>query len=60
MTQLLDNPVPQANRLAPWLERARQARVVESRGRVAQLIGLVIESEGPLAALGEVCRIDSR
>lgn len=41
------------------LERVRQARGVENRGRVAQLIGLVIESEGPLAAVGEICRIES-
>ncbi|MBI3416273.1 MAG: FliI/YscN family ATPase [Verrucomicrobia bacterium] len=41
------------------LNRARQTKVLESRGRVVQLIGLVIESEGPLAAMGEVCRIES-
>ncbi len=50
-------PVP--NRLTHALQRARQARVVDSRGRVVQVIGLVIESEGPLAAVGEVCRIES-
>jgi flagellum-specific ATP synthase len=33
--------------------------MLENRGRVVQLIGLVIESAGPLAAVGEVCRIDS-
>ncbi len=48
-----------ANRLAHILERARTTRVLENRGRVVQLIGLVIESEGPLAAMGEVCRIES-
>ena len=47
------------HRIGHLLSRTRQARVVESRGRVAQLIGLVIESEGPLAAVGEVCRIES-
>lgn len=47
------------NRLAHLLGRARDARVLENRGRVVQLIGLVIESEGPLAAVGEVCRIES-
>jgi flagellum-specific ATP synthase len=41
------------------LQRARKTRVLESRGRVVQLTGLVIESEGPMAAVGEVCRIDS-
>lgn len=33
--------------------------MLENRGRVVQLIGLVIESEGPLCAVGEVCRIES-
>jgi flagellum-specific ATP synthase len=47
------------SRIANLLQQTRQARVVESRGRVVQLIGLVIESEGPLAAVGEVCRIES-
>jgi flagellum-specific ATP synthase len=46
-------------RLGNLLERARRARVLESRGRVVQLTGLVIESEGPLASVGEVCRIES-
>jgi flagellum-specific ATP synthase len=48
------------NRLARLLEKTRETRVVEARGRVAQLIGLVIESEGPLASVGEVCRIESQ
>jgi flagellum-specific ATP synthase len=48
-----------SNRIGNLLERTRQARVLESRGRVVQLTGLVIESEGPLASVGEVCRIES-
>lgn len=47
------------NRLENLLTQVQQARVVQSRGRVVQLIGLVIESEGPLAAVGEICRIES-
>ncbi len=46
-------------RLGQMLNRTRQACVLETRGRVEQLIGLVIESQGPPAALGELCRIDS-
>src|SRR4051812_26516962 len=53
------SPTPSQNRIAHLLERTREARVVENRGRVAQLIGLVIESDGPLAAVGEICRIES-
>ncbi len=33
--------------------------MIRNHGRVVQLIGLVIESEGPLAAVGEICRIES-
>ena len=46
-------------RVEAALRRVRGARVTEICGRVVQLIGLVIESEGPAAALGEVCRIQS-
>ena len=37
----------------------RETEVIRNHGRVVQLIGLVIESEGPLAAVGEICRIES-
>jgi flagellum-specific ATP synthase len=47
------------HRLRHALERVRQTRVTETCGRVVQVIGLVIESEGPVAAVGEVCRIES-
>ena len=49
----------QMNRLNNAIQRVREARVTETCGRVVQLIGLVVESEGPLAAMGEVCRIQS-
>lgn len=51
--------LPATNRLEHLLSRARQTRGVESRGHVVQLIGLVIESEGPVAAVGDLCRIES-
>lgn len=46
------------SRLEQVLQNTRRAPCMEKRGRVMQLIGLVIESEGPLAAVGELCRID--
>ena len=49
----------QTNRLRNAVERVRSARITETCGRVVQLIGLVVESEGPAAAVGEVCRIQS-
>jgi len=56
-----DQPVspPRQARLRHVLDRVRSARPVENSGHVTQVIGLVIESEGPLAALGDLCRIRS-
>jgi flagellum-specific ATP synthase len=51
-------PCP-TSRFDAALRSVRQARVTETCGRVAQVIGLVIESEGPIAGVGEVCRIES-
>ncbi|HPQ02151.1 MAG TPA: hypothetical protein PK183_02490, partial [Bacillota bacterium] len=33
---------------------------IKQRGRVAQVIGLVIESDGPHAQVGEICSIYPR
>ncbi len=52
-------PMPALGSIASALARVRKARPAEARGRVVQLIGLVVESEGPHAAVGEVCRIES-
>jgi flagellum-specific ATP synthase len=49
-----------SNRLEYALRRVRETPVAEAVGRVVQVIGLVIESQGPAAAVGEVCRIVSR
>ncbi|MHB1306826.1 MAG: FliI/YscN family ATPase [Limisphaerales bacterium] len=43
--------------LAAALTRVRRAVGACARGRVVQLIGLIIESEGPPAAVGELCHI---
>ncbi len=47
------------NRLETLARRVRETEVIRNHGRVVQLIGLVIESEGPLASVGEICRIES-
>ncbi len=46
-------------RLETALRRVRTASITRHHGRIVQLIGLVAESEGPLAAVGDVCRIES-
>jgi flagellum-specific ATP synthase len=53
------NPICSTNRLENLLRRVQETEVIRNHGRVVQLIGLVIESEGPLAAVGEICRIES-
>jgi len=50
---------PASTRLDHLLQRVQRTRLAENRGLVRQVIGLVIESEGPLVAVGEVCRIES-
>lgn len=50
---------PALNRVEAMLHRVREAPLLRNHGRVVQSIGLVVESEGPLAAVGEVCRIES-
>src|SRR5579862_4986219 len=59
MTTATNQPAGSTDRFARVIERARGLRPIESRGRVVQLIGLVIESQGPPAAIGEVVKIKS-
>ncbi len=47
------------SRIENLLRQVEQTRVIRNHGRVVQLIGLVVESEGPLAGVGELCRIES-
>jgi len=44
--------------LSASLERARGCRPMRHEGKVAQVIGLVVESFGPPASLGELAQID--
>ncbi|HVY69170.1 MAG TPA: FliI/YscN family ATPase [Verrucomicrobiae bacterium] len=48
-----------ARNVEHFLRRVRDTKVCQHRGHVTQIIGLIIESEGPLASVGEVCRISS-
>jgi flagellum-specific ATP synthase len=40
--------------------RLAGARLVQNCGRVTQMIGLVIETDGPMAAIGEICSIQQQ
>ncbi|HEY9855036.1 MAG TPA: flagellar protein export ATPase FliI [Stenomitos sp.] len=43
--------------LGPYLDRVAALDPVRQEGKVAQVVGLVVESFGPQASLGELCRI---
>jgi len=43
--------------LAPYLSRLDQLAAVRWKGRVTQVIGSLVESEGPFSAVGEICEI---
>lgn len=45
---------------ARYLEKIRSLDPVEYRGTVTQLIGMTIEASGPMAQIGDVCRIYSQ
>ena len=53
-------PSSVAKGLAQARSRLSDTRLVQNRGRVTQMIGLVIESQGPMASVGEICRIESQ
>jgi len=44
-------------RLSPYLERLESAFGLRWQGRVKQVVGSLIESEGPFCSVGEVCEI---
>jgi flagellum-specific ATP synthase len=48
------NPIPIASK---YLELLRQLDPVRVNGKVTQVIGLTVESEGPDASIGDVCYI---
>jgi FliI/YscN family ATPase len=46
--------------LASYLERARHVEPLPVMGRVVRTVGLLVESKGPRARVGELCEISSR
>ncbi|KYZ77294.1 EscN/YscN/HrcN family type III secretion system ATPase [Anaerosporomusa subterranea] len=43
-----------------YLESIRTAETIQMNGKITQIIGLLIESQGPLVQLGELCTIHPR
>lgn len=45
--------------LAPYLARLESCSTIRWRGRVKQVVGSIVESDGPFSSVGELCRIQS-
>ncbi|MCX6640549.1 MAG: flagellar protein export ATPase FliI [bacterium] len=46
-------------RFKPYFDRLDKCRLLVHRGRVDEIIGLVVHSIGPPVAVGEICKIES-
>ena len=55
----MSTPADSQGLLERFRERLRQDRPVQRVGRVVRVTGLIIESEGPNLAVGDVCEIHS-
>lgn len=44
-------------RIQEMLHRVQQTNTVEYSGRVSQVVGMAVESEGPVVKMGDVCKI---
>ncbi len=59
MINLVEELTPTPTLIQQARSRLRSSSLIELHGRVVQMIGLVIESRGPLSAIGNICRIES-
>jgi hypothetical protein len=59
MIKLVEDLTHVPARIQQARARLRAMPMVERHGRVIQMIGLVIESQGPMSAIGDICRIES-
>lgn len=59
MIKLVEDLNPASSLVERARTRLRGAPLVERHGRVVQMIGLVVESRGPMSAIGNICRIES-
>ena len=59
MIKLVDDSGTAPSLMEGARSRLRSLSLVERHGRVVQMIGLVIESRGPMSAIGDICQIES-
>ena len=50
-------PAPPSGVLAPYFHRLERGSTLRWQGRVLQVVGNLIESEGPFCSVGEACEI---
>src|SRR5262247_3054610 len=43
--------------LDPYLEALQSADLTPMRGRVVRVVGLLVESDGPRASVGDICQV---
>ena len=49
--------LPASFNFNPYLQAVNDSRPLALEGRVIKVVGLVIESDGPAASVGEICRV---
>ncbi|MDA1272997.1 MAG: FliI/YscN family ATPase [Verrucomicrobia bacterium] len=59
MIKLVDDSGAPPTLIEAARSRLRSVSLIERHGRVVQMIGLVIESRGPMSAVGDICQIES-
>tara|TARA_Y100001968_G_scaffold218499_1_gene201182 strand:- start:661 stop:2070 length:1410 start_codon:yes stop_codon:yes gene_type:complete len=59
MTHPTHNQLTPSRLIAKAQSGLDELELVKNRGKVVQIIGLVIESQGPRAAIGEICKLES-
>ncbi|MEK6795846.1 MAG: FliI/YscN family ATPase [Spirochaetota bacterium] len=59
-TPIADTPLLEkgTNRFSKYYEKVNHIPVIKTRGRVKDVVGLAIVSEGPVCNYGDMCRID--
>jgi len=51
------SPARSAERMDRWIAAVERCDPVDVRGRVTRVVGLLVESSGPAAAVGEICAL---
>ena len=53
----MSSPTPESFSLTRYIDKVEHVETIPASGRVVRVVGLLIESAGPRASVGEVCEI---